>query len=89
MIKTINSAENLKGKIKVPGDKSISHRSVMLGSIANGTTHVSGFLTGDDCLSTIDCFRKMGIEFTARDFMALKSRMKPLMLETAAQHCAL
>ncbi len=62
MIKTINSAENLKGKIKVPGDKSISHRSVMLGSIANGTTHVSGFLTGDDCLSTIDCFRKMGIE---------------------------
>jgi len=51
----------LKGTLQVPGDKSISHRSVMIGSLAKGTTHVSGFLSGADCLSTISCFRKMGI----------------------------
>ncbi len=51
----------LKGSIKVPGDKSISHRSIMLGSIAKGKTHVRGFLSGADCLSTIGCFRAMGI----------------------------
>ena len=50
------------GRIKVPGDKSISHRAVMLGSLANGVTEISGFLKGADCLSTIDCFRKMGID---------------------------
>ena len=52
----------LRGTIRVPGDKSISHRSVMIGSLAKGTTHVSGFLAGADCLSTIECFRAMGIE---------------------------
>lgn len=50
------------GEITVPGDKSISHRGVMLGALANGVTHISGFLSGADCLSTIDCFRSMGIE---------------------------
>ena len=50
------------GQIKVPGDKSISHRAVMLGSLASGVTEISGFLKGADCLSTIDCFRKMGID---------------------------
>ena len=52
----------LKGQLQVPGDKSISHRSVMIGSLANGTTRASGFLAGADCLSTISCFRKMGID---------------------------
>nr|WP_283248431.1 3-phosphoshikimate 1-carboxyvinyltransferase [Bacillus sp. FJAT-49711] len=52
----------LKGTMKVPGDKSISHRAVMLGSIAHGKTVINGLLTGDDCLSTIDCFRKLGVE---------------------------
>lgn len=52
----------LRGEITIPGDKSISHRSVMLGSIAKGTTEISHFLQGADCLSTISCFRKMGIE---------------------------
>lgn len=52
----------LKGTIKVPGDKSISHRSVMLGAIAEGKTKVYGLLTGEDCLNTIDCFRKMGVQ---------------------------
>ncbi len=52
----------LKGEITVPGDKSISHRSIMFGSIAEGHTTVSGFLLGDDCLSTIDCFKKLGVD---------------------------
>ncbi|SFA98575.1 MULTISPECIES: 3-phosphoshikimate 1-carboxyvinyltransferase [unclassified Bacillus (in: firmicutes)] len=52
----------LKGIIKVPGDKSISHRSVMFGAIAEGETTVSNFLLGDDCLSTISCFRKLGVK---------------------------
>lgn len=51
----------LKGVITVPGDKSISHRSIMLGALAKGRTEVENFLLGDDCLSTISCFRSMGI----------------------------
>lgn len=51
----------LRGELTVPGDKSISHRAVMLGSLAQGTTRVTNFLKGADCLSTIDCFRKLGI----------------------------
>ena len=51
----------LRGELTVPGDKSISHRSIMFGSLAEGTTEISHFLTGADCLSTISCFRKMGI----------------------------
>ncbi|MBQ2663189.1 MAG: 3-phosphoshikimate 1-carboxyvinyltransferase [Clostridia bacterium] len=50
-----------RGILTVPGDKSISHRAVMLGSLASGTTEITGFLQGADCLSTIDCFRNMGI----------------------------
>ena len=56
------SANHCRGEIIVPGDKSISHRAVMFGSLAEGTTEISNFLQGADCLSTIDCFRKMGIE---------------------------
>lgn len=58
----IKKQTNLKGTLTVPGDKSISHRAVMFGSLARGTTRISHFLEGADCLSTISCFRKMGIE---------------------------
>lgn len=51
----------LKGSIKVPGDKSISHRAIMLGSIAEGRTVVTDFLNGEDCLRTIDIFRQLGV----------------------------
>ncbi|MDY3618502.1 3-phosphoshikimate 1-carboxyvinyltransferase [Agathobaculum sp.] len=57
----------LRGVITVPGDKSISHRAVMLGALAKGTTHITGFLMGEDCLSTIDCFRKMGVPVEITD----------------------
>ena len=52
----------LRGSIKVPGDKSISHRSIMLGSIANGVTNVSGFLEGEDSLATLNAFKDMGVK---------------------------
>lgn len=56
------SQPSLQGDITVPGDKSVSHRSVMFGSIAKGKTTVSGFLLGEDCLRTIDCFQKLGVD---------------------------
>lgn len=58
----IHPAARLQGSLQIPGDKSISHRSVMFGAIAQGTTEVTHFLQGADCLSTISCFRKLGIE---------------------------
>ena len=57
----IQHATTLRGEINIPGDKSISHRGIMLGAIADGKTHITNFLQGADCLSTIDCFRKMGV----------------------------
>ena len=58
----IKKQTGLRGTLTVPGDKSISHRAVMFGALAQGTTRITHFLEGADCLSTISCFRKMGIE---------------------------
>lgn len=58
----LTNISGLRGEITVPGDKSISHRCIMFGSIASGLTEVTNFLPGADCLATIDCFRRMGIE---------------------------
>ncbi|MFD2171114.1 3-phosphoshikimate 1-carboxyvinyltransferase [Tumebacillus lipolyticus] len=58
----IQPAERVRGAVTIPGDKSISHRAVMFGALAEGVTSVRGFLPGADCLSTIDCFRKMGVQ---------------------------
>lgn len=57
----------LRGELSIPGDKSISHRSIMFGALANGTTEVTNFLTGADCLSTIACFRQMGIDISLEE----------------------
>ncbi|HAU31755.1 MAG: 3-phosphoshikimate 1-carboxyvinyltransferase [Desulfotomaculum sp. 46_296] len=59
----IKSSAGLRGTISVPGDKSISHRAVMLGSLAEGETYIENFLTGADCLATMSCFRLLGVEF--------------------------
>ncbi len=67
MDKIINSKTGLKGTIKIPGDKSISHRAVMFGSLAKGDTEITGFLRGDDCMSTISCFKKLGIDIDVTD----------------------
>jgi 3-phosphoshikimate 1-carboxyvinyltransferase len=57
----------LAGRVRVPGDKSISHRAVMLGSLAEGVTRVSGLLEGEDVLSTLGAFRAMGVHATGPD----------------------
>lgn len=61
------SITGLKGSVTVPGDKSISHRCIMFGSIADGITEVRNFLQGADCLATIRCFRSLGIEIEETD----------------------
>jgi len=58
----VNAGGRLRGEIRVPGDKSISHRAVMLGSLAEGEVRVGGFLEGEDSLATLDAFRRMGVE---------------------------
>ena len=58
----ISASKPLRGTLTVSGDKSISHRAVMFGSLATGTTEIEGFLAGEDCLSTIRCFRSMGVQ---------------------------
>lgn len=63
--------KKLEGQINVPGDKSISHRSIMFGAISNGLTAVTNFLMGEDCLSTISCFRKLGIDIHLEDDQVL------------------
>ncbi len=63
----LQASAGLHGALTLPGDKSISHRAVMFGALAQGTTHITGFLMGEDCLSTIDCFRKMGVTVEVSD----------------------
>ncbi len=67
----------LRGELSIPGDKSISHRSVMFGALAEGTTEVTNFLTGADCLSTIACFRQMGIDISLETDSTAKSAASP------------
>jgi 3-phosphoshikimate 1-carboxyvinyltransferase len=67
LLKLHSEMKCLSGEIVIPGDKSISHRSVMFGAIAHGVTTVTNFLPGDDCLSTISCFRKLGVEIVESD----------------------
>ncbi|MBZ4654233.1 MAG: 3-phosphoshikimate 1-carboxyvinyltransferase [Peptococcaceae bacterium] len=61
---TITQTKKMEGTIQVPGDKSISHRSIMLGALAQGVTQVEGFLMAEDCLSTVRCFRALGVPIT-------------------------
>lgn len=64
---------SMNGTIQVPGDKSISHRAVMFGAIANGLTTIEGFLLGADCLSTIACFRELGVNIELKgDYVEVK-----------------
>ncbi|WP_198284627.1 3-phosphoshikimate 1-carboxyvinyltransferase [Beggiatoa alba] len=60
----VQAGGQLRGEHRVPGDKSISHRSIMLGALAEGTTHVSGFLEGEDTLATLAAFQAMGVKIT-------------------------
>lgn len=61
---TIQRAQPLAGQLRAPGDKSISHRAVLFGALAAGDSRIRGFLRGGDCLATVDCVRRLGIEIT-------------------------
>ncbi|MBI5167273.1 MAG: 3-phosphoshikimate 1-carboxyvinyltransferase [candidate division NC10 bacterium] len=75
---TVLPGNTLKGEAKVPGDKSISHRAVILGSLAEGLTEIQGFLPGEDCLRTATAFTAMGVEIEAPDPDRLLIRGKGL-----------
>src|ERR1700683_2402311 len=63
----IHPARNLAGSLRLPGDKSISHRYAMLGAIAQGVTKLRNFSTGADCASTLECLKTLGVEWTRTD----------------------
>jgi len=63
----IQKGNSLKGEIIVPGDKSMSHRAIMLASLAEGKSEISGFLEGEDCLATIEVFKKMGVNISRQE----------------------
>ena len=58
----ITKSAGLRGSCTIPGDKSISHRSIILGSIADGTSRISNFLLGGDCLATVDAMRSLSVQ---------------------------
>jgi 3-phosphoshikimate 1-carboxyvinyltransferase len=64
---TIRRPNALRGRIRVPGDKSISHRTLLLGCLADGRSHVRGFLPSNDCLATLSCIRALGVEVETSD----------------------
>ncbi|MCL2753777.1 MAG: 3-phosphoshikimate 1-carboxyvinyltransferase, partial [Defluviitaleaceae bacterium] len=67
--------KSFNGEIFVPGDKSISHRALILGAIAEGTTEVEGFLVGEDCLATISCLRQLGVRIDiGNDFVRVHGK---------------
>ncbi|HEY8903635.1 MAG TPA: 3-phosphoshikimate 1-carboxyvinyltransferase, partial [Chthoniobacterales bacterium] len=58
----VSKISNFSAELTVPGDKSISHRAIMLGALSNGTCRITNFLEGEDCLSTMEAFRKLGVQ---------------------------
>ena len=73
---TVQRSEALIGQVRVPGDKSISHRAVLFGSLADGVSRVRGFPRGGDCLATLECVRRLGIEIeeTGADELLIHGR---------------
>ena len=67
MIKTVSQIKSLKGEITIPADKSVSHRSVMFSSIAKGKSLITNFSSGADCWSTLNLFKKLGVEISVID----------------------
>ena len=83
----VKKSASLRGEIDIPGDKSISHRAIMLASLSEGRCEISGLLEGEDCLATIEVFRKMGVKISSNEgvyyiegngIKGLKQPMAPL-----------
>jgi len=72
---TVKKSSGIIGEIKIPGDKSISHRSIMIGSISNGKTTVKNFLFSEDCLHTISCFKSLGADIKEKSVFLSKNRL--------------
>jgi 3-phosphoshikimate 1-carboxyvinyltransferase len=84
----IRPARNISGTLRLPGDKSISHRYAMLGALAEGTTRLKNFSTGADCASTLACLRKLGVEWTREaNAVDIQGRSKRLLPPTSALDC--
>jgi len=74
-VQRLSKVTSLTGSINIPGDKSISHRAVMFGAIANGKTEITNFLMGADCLSTVSCFKKMGVSIdVSKDLVTVEGK---------------
>ncbi len=71
---TVRSGGPLRGRVRVPGDKSISHRALLLGALAKGDSQVAGFLPAGDCLATLACLRALGVEIDAHNASTLTVR---------------
>jgi 3-phosphoshikimate 1-carboxyvinyltransferase len=87
---TVQPAGPLHGHIRVPGDKSISHRALLLSALADGTGHVSGFLPSGDCLATLTCLRALGVEVETHDATTLTVHgrgLRGLQAPTAPLNC--
>ena len=68
---TVHPASSLHGRARVPGDKSLSHRAVLLGALAAGDSRVHGFLPAGDCQATVACVRALGVDVTEHDATTL------------------
>src|ERR1700691_6546302 len=86
--KVIRPARNISGSIRLPGDKSISHRYAMLAAIAEGCTRLDNFSTGADCSSTLNCLRALGAEWErAGDVVTIRGRGPKLQAPTTPLDC--
>jgi 3-phosphoshikimate 1-carboxyvinyltransferase len=85
----VRPARNVRGSVRLPGDKSISHRYAMLAGIANGTSRLENYSTGADCASTLGCMRALGVEWqrTNDGFIEIQGRGMSLAPPTAALDC--
>ena len=73
----VRPARNIAGALRLPGDKSISHRYAMLAAIAEGTTRLENFSTGADCASTLGCLAELGVELERKENARPDSRTRP------------
>jgi 3-phosphoshikimate 1-carboxyvinyltransferase len=88
---TVQPATTLRGRIRMPGDKSISHRALLLGALAEGASQVSGFLPSGDCLATLACLRALGVQVEVHDLTRLTIHgrgLRGLQTPTVPLNCA-
>jgi 3-phosphoshikimate 1-carboxyvinyltransferase len=84
----VRQARGLRGSLRLPGDKSISHRYAMLGAIAEGSTHLANFSTGADCGSTLDCLKTLGVEWERKnDNVTIRGCSRKLRAPAAILNC--